>query len=240
MGRDAMPGAGVPEGGDAAVSVPPATGRISWPRSSAKYELAENKREIAEVQRRIREQVRDEGKAPREAERAQAGAEEEAEVVALIARSKRPRGSRRGATEHARDLGARPSSVVPPDPAATGSTRDALIGLRGCCLLECRLQLRQPWTSASSGRIRSAARRGRMQRTRSRCVRRLTTTEPRRHGHEDPDGPDLARSTRCHGPQDRFLAGGVRGAVLRVQRRGRRADAGVTEGWPAAGRPEER
>ena len=39
----------------------------------------------------------------------------------------------------------------------------------------------------------------------------------RRNGDENPDGPHVPRQARQYRPQDRLLAGGVRGALLRVQ-----------------------
>src|SRR6266540_2961913 len=62
----------------------------------------------------------------------------------------------------------------------------------------------------------------------------------RRTNNENTDGTDIPRSTGQHWPQDRLLAGGIRGALLCVQGRWCRADAGLTERWTAPNRSKER
>src|SRR6266545_67154 len=62
----------------------------------------------------------------------------------------------------------------------------------------------------------------------------------RRTNNENTDGADIPRSTGQHWPQDRLLAGGIRGALLYVQGRWCRADAGLTERRTAPNRSKER
>src|ERR1019366_9552315 len=61
-----------------------------------------------------------------------------------------------------------------------------------------------------------------------------------RTGHENIDGADVARPARRHRRENRLLAGGIRGSLLRFQGCRRRSHLGVPQGRTAADGSEKR